>query len=240
VNPRFLVENWEDDAMCAYWIEQTESDVPAGNHWLSPQELSRLAELRFEKRRADWSLGRWTAKCAVASFLKLPVNVQSLVDIEVRAATSGAPEVFLFKQKADVSISLSHRSRRALCVVGLSEQGLGCDLEQVESRDISFVADFFTANEQKFVDRAPVDRRPALTTLLWSAKESALKSLHVGLRLDTTSLEVSFDCLGEHSFPRSSVRWSSLWVRTTGDRILPGWWHCNNNMVRTIVFNPSQ
>ena len=178
-------------AMDAYWLEQSEADVPAGNQWLSTGEKSRIAGLRFEKRRRDWRLGRWTAKRAVASCLNLPVDAHFLEEIEIRAAPSGAPEVFLFNQRAAVSLSLSHRASKALCVVGFSEMSLGCDLELVESRDDSFVTEFLTANEQKLVDGAPRKERPMLITLLWSAKESALKALHAGLRLDTTLIDVS-------------------------------------------------
>ena len=227
-----------------YWLEQSESDIPAGNQWLSAGEKSRLCTLRFEKRRTEWSLGRWTAKRAVASCLNLPIDVQSLQNIELLAASSGAPEVFLFHQRAAVSVSLSHRAGKALCVVGLSGASLGCDLELVESRDDSFLTDFFTADEQHLVERSPVDKRPLLTTLLWSAKESALKALHVGLRVSTTSLEVNpADAAprwAERWQPDNCADWSPLSVRVIGRGILPGWWRCTNNMVRTVAFNPWQ
>jgi len=226
--------------MDAYWLEQTETDVPAESRWLSAEEMSRLAGLRFGKRRADWRLGRWTAKRAVASCLNLSVNVHSLQDIEIRAAPSGAPEVFLFNQRAAVRLSLSHCAGKALCVVALSGASLGCDLELVESRDDSFVTDFFTANEQKLLDRASADERPMLATLLWSAKESALKALHVGLRLSTTCLEVSPTDASLRVAKRPSQEnwtgWSPLSLRGVGGRILHGWWRCANNMVRTVVF----
>jgi len=228
-------------ALDIYWLEQSEADVPAGNQWLGNGEMSCLASLRFGKRRADWRLGRWTAKRAVASCLNLPIDVQSLPNIEIRAAPSGTPEVLLFNQRAAVSLSISHRAGNALCVVALSGKGLGCDLELVESRDHSFLTDFFTANEQKLVEGAPTDKRPMLSTVLWSAKESALKALHVGLRLDTTSLDVSPTHVPSHrgaSHQDACTGWSPLFLRRTGDHILPGWWRCANDMVRTVVFNP--
>ena len=223
-----------------YWLEQTDADVPAGDQWLSAAEKSRLASLRFEKRRTDWRLGRWTAKRATASCLNLPVDVRSLRDIELRAASSGAPEVFLFNQRTDVSVSLSHRAGKALCVVGLSGSSLGCDMELVELRDHSFLTDFFTTDEQRLVDRAPADMRPFLTTLLWSAKESALKALHVGLRFSTTSLEVdpadTALWLVARSRADDCADWSRLSLRGRSG-ILRGWWRCTNNMVRTVVYD---
>lgn len=224
-----------------YWLEQSEADIPGSNHWLSAAERSRFASLRFEKRRRDWRLGRWTAKRAVASCLNIPVDVHSLAELEIHAATSGAPEVFLFNQPADVRISLSHRSGAALCVVGLSRANLGCDLELVEPRDKSFLADFFTANEQNLVAQAPPDERPELATLLWSAKESALKALHVGLRRDTTSIAVSPTYPSQHpgdgTHQGAAIAWSRLLLQGSDNQILHGWWRCANNMVRTVVFN---
>ena len=38
-----------------YWLEQTEADVPAENDWLSAGEIRRLSDMRFAKRRGDWS-----------------------------------------------------------------------------------------------------------------------------------------------------------------------------------------
>jgi 4'-phosphopantetheinyl transferase len=228
--------------MQAYWLEQIESDVPTGNQWLSAGEMARLTSLCFEKRRTDWRLGRWTAKRALAACLNLPVDVHSLQDIEIRAAPSGSPEVFVFDQRASVPLSLSHRAGKALCVVGLSGTSLGCDLELVESRDHSFLTDFFSANEQRLIGRARSAERPMLLTLLWSAKESALKAFGVGLRLDTTSLDVSPADpplqRPEDMYKHADIAWSPLSLRRIGGPILRGWWRCANNMVRTVVFNP--
>jgi len=221
----------------AYWLEQSEADVPAGNEWLSAQERSRLAGMRFPKRSTEWRLGRWTAKRALAWWLNFPCDVCSLQGLEIRAAPSGAPGAFLFNQRLPVSMSLSHRAGKALCFVGSAEASLGCDLELVEARDDSFVTDFFTTNEQKLLDRAPVDERASLATLVWSAKESALKALQVGLQMDTTSVEVS---PARASYLTGEYNWSPLLLRCLGDRVLRGWWRSAKGMVRTLVFNPSQ
>ena len=179
-------------AMDVYWLEQTEADVPAENQWLSAREMCSLHCMRFAKRRNDWRLGRWTAKRALAACLNLPSDPSALANIEIRAAPSGAPEVYLLNQKSSVTISLSHRSGTALCAVALSGTSIGCDLEMIEARSKAFTADYFTVNEQSLVEQTPAEEQPLLVTLLWSAKESALKALHMGLRLDTTCLDVKF------------------------------------------------
>jgi 4'-phosphopantetheinyl transferase len=234
--------------MDVYWLEQDEADVPVENQWLSAGETLCLSGMRFLKRRSDWRLGRWTAKRALAACLHLPDDLPALANIEIRTASSGAPEVFLLNQRASVTISLSHRDGAGMCAIALSAPSLGCDLETVEPRIASFATDYFTLNEQALVERASSEDQPLLVTLLWSAKESALKALNVGLRIDTNSVEVSLvDALplrAEDSRPQPySVSpppaapdgWRPLQVSYSGGQIFCGWWRCANYLVRTVV-----
>src|SRR6266496_3319999 len=220
-----------------YWLEQNESDVPAGNQWLSPEESMCLQTLRFLKRRDDWRLGRWTAKHAIATCLHLPTDFRALANVEIHAAPSGAPEVFLDGEPADIAISLSHRSDTALCTVGPRATKFGCDLERVESRSDAFVDDYFTASEQALFARAPLHNRPLLLALLWSAKESALKALRVGLRLDTRSMCVIPGESHGMIFPLSanSDAWRPVDVRYSVSEVFTGWWRVEGDLVRTVV-----
>jgi len=130
--------------METHWLEQTEADLPAHDDWLSSDEAVLLSRMRFAKRRADWRLGRWTAKRAVAACLNLP-DPHALREIEVRPAPSGAPQVFVRNRFAAVTISISHRAGVAVCAIVMGGAQLGCDLELIEPRDGSFVADYFTS-----------------------------------------------------------------------------------------------
>lgn len=215
-----------------YWLGQTETDVPAENDWLSVSECVRLNGMHFAKRRDDWRLGRWTAKCAVVSFLNLPADTQSLARIEICPASSGAPEVFIANESAAVTVSISHRSGAAICAVAAPGLDLGCDQEVIEARSEAFVADYFTEGEQALVARISEAERSRLVTLLWSAKESALKALREGLRLDTRTVAVSpieeaADLNG----------WRPLRVCADG-RAFQGWWQQAHGMVRTFVADP--
>jgi 4'-phosphopantetheinyl transferase len=240
--------------MTVYWLEQVKTDVPESNDWLSPGEAVRLESMHIAKRRKDWRLGRWTAKCAVAAYLKLPQNPRQLAEIEIRAAASGAPEVFAMDEPVPVTISISHRSGVAACAVAPPGVLLGCDLEVVESRSDGFVADYFTDEEQSLVSRVPEPDRSRLVALLWSGKESALKALSEGLRLDTCCLTV---CpvdeprhvdrrgeIGENSLlaggePNRLKKWRPLYVSQTNGEIFQGWWRQTGELLRTMVAVPS-
>jgi 4'-phosphopantetheinyl transferase len=230
-----------------YWLEQTEADVPTTNDWLNQSEAARLDSLRFEKRRKDWRLGRWTAKRAVVAYRNLSGHSQTLRDVEIRPAASGAPEVFLAGQPAPVTISLSHRHGIAVCSIAPSTVALGCDLEIIESRSDSFAADYFTSEEKELVARAGAEGRSRLLTLLWSGKESALKALREGLRLDTRSVVVSLDDverggaeeeLRPFADSQAANRWLPFHVRCTTGQVFHGWWQNTENLVRTLVADP--
>jgi 4'-phosphopantetheinyl transferase len=220
------------------WFELTSADLAAEDDWLSASEAIRLSGMRFAKRRTDWRLGRWTAKRAVSLYLNLPVDPRSLARMEIRPAPSGAPEVFLGNEPAPVTISISHREGRAACAVGQAVPPavllLGCDLEIVEPRSDAFAADYFTAEEQELLAQASPADRLWLLALLWSGKESVLKALRVGLRLDTRCVAVD-PFVGQ--VPGGSD-WRPLRAHHNG-QVLSGWWRQTGNLVRTMVAVPA-
>lgn len=225
--------------MDVFWLEQSEADVPAADDWLGEREASRLSSLRIPKRRADWRLGRWTAKCAVAAALDLPGNKQALKAIQIHAASTGEPEVSLPEYTAAVTISISHSAGISVCAVALGKVALGCDLEAIESRSDAFVADYFTSEEQKLIARSNASDRSYIATLLWSAKESALKALHVGLRADTRSVFVSLgDPQGARFTHASGSDWYPLHVHGADGTMFQGWWQQTADAVRTIIAAP--
>ncbi len=239
--------------MKVLWFEQSLADVRAEDDWFGAWETSHLSSLRFPKRRADWRLGRWTAKHAVADYLHLPHDPEILATIQIRPATSGAPEVFIDDAPANVSISLSHRGGIAACAVGEPDAMLGCDVEVVEPRSDVFVADYFTAEEQAMARQAPEPVRFALIALIWSAKESALKALRTGLRNDTRCVSVTLDDSSiaglnhdqlpahENSFaaPRAGITWRPLRVSYHEEQVFHGWWFCSDGLLRTMVSDPA-
>jgi 4'-phosphopantetheinyl transferase len=131
-----------------------------------------------------------------------------------------------------VTISLSHSAGTAVCALAKSSVALGCDLELIEVRSDAFVADYFTSGEQALVRAAAAPERLRLVTLLWSAKESALKALGAGLRLDTRSVEVSLGL--QEDLPG----WRPLQVRYAGGRLFHGWWQQTGKLLRTVTANP--
>ena len=199
------------------WVTAALAEVPPGDDWLGPRERAVLAELRFAARRESWRLGRYAAK-------------RLLGDAEILPSTDGPPCAWRGGARLPVSLSISHRDGLGLCAAADGDVALGCDLERIEPRGAAFLADFLTEAERAAVSQAS---DPAmLANLVWSAKESALKALHVGLRRDTRELEVSVG--------RPATPWGDLVVRDLPNgRSLRGAWRCSDGFVVTLVSWPA-
>lgn len=220
--------------MNVYWLEQQESEIHVENDWMSVIERAHLDSIRFQKRRLDWRLGRWTAKKAIATYLCVQPTSATLSNIIIPAQSSGAPKVFFGNKPANIEISISHSSGTAACVIGESSSRIGCDLEKIESRSDGFVSDYFTEEEQRFLEGFSSFERTQLINVIWCAKESALKALHKGLMLDTRTINVHVNYCqrsSEHS-------WCGLRVHSETGHIFEGWFQCCDGFARALVGIP--
>lgn len=236
------------DRKSVYWLEQSHSDVPADNAWLSPAELETFSRLRFPKRREDWLLGRWTAKTCLAAYARKFDVPSDFSRIEIRSQSSGAPFGVLLDQNTCVSISLTHRAGKAMCAFAPSNLSVGCDLELVEERSPEFLSDYFTQEEQLLVERTSIQERALMVNMLWSVKESALKAMCLGLRVDTKAVNVlPFTPMDDvwidaHPISLSAVprhttlpKWQCVQVTVEGGTIFQGWWSVSEPFVRTVA-----
>jgi 4'-phosphopantetheinyl transferase len=181
---------------------------------LAPIEAERLAQLVVLKRRQDWLLGRWTAKQLLQRHLHITTGqVITLDRLVILAAADGAPDPFLAHTgdslvPLPLSLSISHSHGHGLAAllpqpvtgqgagapVGGRRPVLGCDLELIEPRELNFVHDFFTPGELAAIQALPPGPdRDTLITVIWSAKEAALKALREGLRLDTRQIDCTIE-----------------------------------------------
>jgi 4'-phosphopantetheinyl transferase len=217
------------DAVLVHLIWAAAAEIPAGEAWLTERESRVYGALRIPRRAMDWRLGRWVAKGAVSA--ALAPDAAGPGDIEVLATPGGAPSVrILSGMTTPVTVSLSHSDGVGFAAAAAGALGLGCDIETVEARSDAFVADYFTEAEARWIE-AGGSLRDTRANLLWSAKESALKALGEGLRLDTRSVEVrAMDATGMDA----SV-WRRLEVEVPGGRTFPGCWRVRDGKAWTVV-----
>ncbi len=211
-----------------WWLARGEEHLPGDSSWLSQGEANYVNAKRFTKRRTEFLVARWAAKHALGQVLSTPLTLAGLRRIEVRHAASGAPVACLDGEPVDLQISLTDRAGWAVCLVGTGTSRLGCDLELVEPRSDSFVRDYLTTAERRYVDSAADGTaRNLAANLVWSAKESGLKVLTTGLRRDTRSVEVTATS--------SAGAWAQLTVRTVEGQEFPGWWRRFGEFILTVA-----
>jgi 4'-phosphopantetheinyl transferase len=196
-----------------------QGDRPAKLDWLGPVERARALALTIPWRREDFLLGRWAAKRLLSAVLGCAPGP----GLEIRAAASGRPEGFLDGQPLRLSLSLSHRQGMALAAIDDAGSPLGADLEAVEPRSDAFVRDYFTRKE---IAAVAAGERDLVANLIWSAKESALKALGVGLTMDTRAVEVELA-------PGNREGWRAL--RLHGAAEWGGWWRREGSRILTLV-----
>jgi len=212
-----------------FFLIQSAGHLPHDELWLAPGEARRAAEMRFAKRRGDWILGRWTVKSAIRAFFILHGQaVPEFADLEIRSAADGAPEACLRGTAASVSITLSHSGGQGFCAVAAAGITIGCDLEVIQPHDARFMDDYMLPDEGAAIARAPLEQQPLITTLIWSAKESALKCLREGLRRDTRSVRIE---IADARTPG----WNPFTAHClqTG-RLFYGWWRPSGSSIQTI------
>jgi 4'-phosphopantetheinyl transferase len=215
----------------AGWLSRWAAEVPQGDDWLGPRERAVQGGLRAPRRLADWRLGRWTAKQALAAWGARG----AAQDLEILAAPDGAPEVWVRERRLALSLSLSHRAGRSLVVVAEAAPGpIGCDLERIEPRSAAFVRDWLVPAEQAYVAAQETPEGRALAAnLCWSAKEAASKVRREGLRLDVRQAVVSVGAAAP-----TPGDWGALRVDWTGAAPVTGWWRHDGGFVAVVVGTP--
>ena len=192
--------------------------------------------MRFPKRRADWRLGRWTAKCALSTYLDVPAVLMFFRKWNKCSVRLARPKPF---SAADLRRLRFHSVIAAggACTVEAPGVELGCDLEFVEPRSDNFVADYFTIEEQALVAHALAADRLTLSVALERERE---RTESTEGRPSTRHALVIVDPL------RHVIR--PTWLEPTpvrhiadhsaGVRVFHGWWQSADQMVRTVVSAP--
>jgi len=236
-----------------YWLVRPAVECPGIGRtalppdFLSATERQTYARLTFPKRRREWLLGRWTAKrllqLSLEAYRLLPSNA-----ITVGNDPDGAPYLSVDgKGRLPLSLSISHRGERAFCAFSPSTvPSIGADLERVDPRDPAFVQDFFTPQEANRVCKCPPSMRDTLITVIWSAKESVLKALRQGLRVDTRRVEIGHVAdLGISEAPGTRNLKPGTWHVVQVSCTLPdagrflAWWRPDGGDVLTLAVRSS-
>lgn len=156
--------------------------------WLTREEEAVFCGLRFPKRRREWLAGRQVAKVAVARLGGRAARPRA--DVEVTTRPSGAPEALVSGASSPVALTLAHAGEVAGALAWAAERcRYGLDLEPLRPLDLR-LHDVALAPAERAWALAEPGREVERTLALWTAKESVLKVLELGLRADLRTVLV--------------------------------------------------
>ena len=161
---------------------------------LDDEEVREHAAKKVPKRATEWLTGRVALKKSVGRLLATSGGeVPALKQVRIVQSDLGKPAAELTHSPGVpvAEVSLSHANGLAMAVAaspGLFE-GLGVDIEKVETRSEGWIGDYFTEDENRLAGNG--EERWSRLTMIWCLKEAALKALGTGLRFDLKDINVS-------------------------------------------------
>jgi 4'-phosphopantetheinyl transferase len=209
---------------------------------LSGDEKEHLTTLTKPKRRADWLLGRWTAKHLLQDLFRRECGFEAPLDaLSILNGVTHAPVVKCHVNgivgATTPSLSISHSNRHAFCAaVRDPARTLGADMERIEPRSPAFVRDYFTAAERELIHETPRPMQDTLVNAIWSGKEATLKALQLGLTVDTRGVTCLIDPppAAPPTWTPFAIECDSHYLRDTAPP-LTGWWRVWDEFVLTLV-----
>jgi phosphopantetheinyl transferase len=206
-----------------YWSIADEASIDCRTSYLSKAEQSIFDGFRFDLRRDSFLAGRWVAKRLIQNVL-LPDK--SFCEISILNESSGKPYAVYDGERLDGELSISHAGKWAAAALSVDGLSVGVDIEVTTPRSSAFVVDYFSSGECALLnDRT--DKYDLNVTVIWSAKESMLKALGLGLRLDTRRVRVT--SIGFHR-GSGSDGWNPLGLESDNS-VWVGCWRQINEVV---------
>ena len=155
-----------------------------------PVEQARAARLRFERDRERFSTCRAALRVILGRYLNLEPGA-----LVFDTGEYGKPTL----SNQPLEFNVSHSAELALIAVG-SHGPLGIDVEALRDvRDpVELAARYFHPEERRVVDAAPPESQDSVFLTCWTRKEAVLKSMGIGLTLDTRRMKVGATA-GDHT-----------------------------------------
>lgn len=145
---------------------------------LSPEESARLAEMKHEKRRQSFLLGRAALRSLLSGLTdRAPNHVQIVVEENGSLTAPGSGQL----------ISIAHSGDRAVAVASVDPVGIDLEIATDKSEDL--LAYILHEDERPRLEGRLLSN-PEKLFLCWTAKEAVLKALGTGLRRSPKSVHV--------------------------------------------------
>jgi phosphopantetheine--protein transferase-like protein len=199
--------------------------------YFSLEEQAEYSRFKVIKRQFEWIYSRIISKKMINQILK--AEKLNFHDIRIQKEETGQPYIYLTRQcRLEGKFSLSHSNGYVFCGYTPAEELIfGFDLEKIEAHSLEFVQDYFTSREIEHYIILDGKDKNEYTTMVWSAKESVLKTLGLGLSIDTRKVEI---IPSEDSSRLTGWNSCSVKLENKMNFIMNVYWQKIDGFIRTI------
>ncbi|MGR9375580.1 4'-phosphopantetheinyl transferase family protein [Rhizobium leguminosarum] len=179
-------ENQPADIEIALWqYSKNESDWNRWMQSLSSDERDRAATYRFERDRASFIAGRYLLRQLLSLQTGIsPSKVPLSPDRHGKLRLEGRDRPQFSLANADGLVAVAVAS-------GCDYVGIDCERVDAEIEEAA-VDSYCSADERRWLAELPARERARGAIALWTLKESHLKALGVGLRVDPRNVAFSW------------------------------------------------
>ena len=148
---------------------------------LNEKEKSHYDTLKYEKRKSDYLIGRYTAKIAVNELLRI-----DLKSIQIDNGIFNFP-IVRGKQIRNVQVTLTHCEDISIAIAFPEDHPIGVDLEKIDRNKMKLVKEI--VNEKELALQEELNEFEMFTSL-WTVKEALSKILKTGFTCNLQVFEV--------------------------------------------------
>lgn len=154
---------------------------------LNEQEKFRFQEMRYDRRKTSYLLGRLSAKSALSSL----TGISDVSQIFIDTGVFDFPVVRSSKiETQNLQVSISHCDMIGTSIAFEETHPMGIDLEKIQPQNEDVMQSQLTENEQILLKDLHLNNAIGYA-IIWSVKESLSKVIKTGMMLDFSLLEVA-------------------------------------------------
>ncbi|WP_452599403.1 4'-phosphopantetheinyl transferase family protein [Pontimicrobium sp. MEBiC01747] len=158
--------------------------IPDALHLFHNSERKYYENLKYDRRKLNYILGRFSAKLAVNTLSKKA----TLESIKIGSGVFGFPIVKCLKVK-NIQVSITHCGNIGMSVAFKESHPMGIDIEEINCDKEKAILSQITHKEIELLKTLEINNISGFTAL-WCAKEALAKIIKTGMMLDFVFLEI--------------------------------------------------
>ncbi|MDX2360188.1 MAG: 4'-phosphopantetheinyl transferase superfamily protein [Crocinitomicaceae bacterium] len=164
-------------------LDPSEEILKGAKSALSDFELSRLDFFEFERVQRNYTMSQGVLRILIANYLSIDIK-----EVELGRRSKGKPFC-----KNDESLFFNISNSGGLCVFAFSRDNeVGLDLEKIRPlNDLEEMINKNFSNQEQSYIRRTKDETLRRFYFYWTIKESYLKAIGEGMRIEPQNLEFS-------------------------------------------------